>query len=254
MAYIFRKVAVMAALSQEVQPFLRQVGARRLRGGSVAGWEFAFEGKEGLVAVSGMGAEAARQAVSLLFRDYPPEILISLGFGGAVTPAVPAGALVLGEVFWRYEPDTGELGEVATPLFPAAPGDLVQKLKARGLPALVGNIVTTPVIIPKAGQGGALHHLACPVLDLETAALAQAARERNLPFLGLRAVTDAAGEEIPAFLCQAVPEGHPPTLGGALSWLWADIRRLPVLLRLWRRSHLAARRLSQALMVVLAEL
>ncbi|MGQ9688285.1 MAG: phosphorylase family protein [Desulfobaccales bacterium] len=244
----------MAALSQEVQPFLRQVGARRLRGSSVAGWKFAFKGKEGLVAVSGMGAEAAGQAASLLFRDFQPEILISLGFGGAVTPAVPAGALVLGEAYWRFDPDPGELVKVTPPFFPAAPGYLAEKLKAQGLPALVGNIVSTPVIIPKAVQGGPLRHLAGPVLDLETAVLAQAARERNLPFLGLRAVTDAAEEEIPAFLCQAAREGHPPTLGGALFWLLADIRRLPVLLRLWRRSHLAARRLSQALTVVLAEL
>ena len=38
-----------------------------------------------------------------------PELLVSLGFGGALTPGLAAGALVLGETFWRYNPDTRKL-------------------------------------------------------------------------------------------------------------------------------------------------
>jgi hypothetical protein len=68
--------------------------------------------------------------------------------------------------------------------------------------------------------------------------------------VALRAVSDAAGEEIPEFVRLAAREGHLPTVGGVLAWLAADPRRLPVLVLLWRRSRLAARRLAQALEVV----
>ena len=86
---------------------------------------------------------------------------------------------------------------------------------------------------------------------METSAVAAAARESRLPMLAIRAVTDPAGEEIPDFIGQAAQEGRTPTLGMALAWLAADLRRFPVLTRLWQRSRLAARNLAQALEVVL---
>jgi adenosylhomocysteine nucleosidase len=243
--------AVLAALSQEVQPFLRRVGARRLQGSYPPAWDFAFKGKTGVVAVSGMGAEAAARAASWIFQRYQPQALISLGFGGAVTPGLPPGALVLGETYWGYEPETGKLGALPAPPFPATPAELLEKLRSRGLPAFQGSIVTSPKVIHKAGQGGPLQCLAHPVLDMETRVLTLSARQRDVPFLGLRAVTDTAEEEIPELLRQAALKGQMPTVGAALAWLAADPRRLPVLLRLWRRSRLAAERLAQALEVVL---
>jgi hypothetical protein len=64
-------------------------------------------------------------------------------------------------------------------------------------------------------------------------------------------VTDAAGEEIPDFIRQAFQAGNQPSAGTALAWLAADPRRLAALVRLWRRSRLAARYLARALEVVL---
>jgi nucleoside phosphorylase len=129
--------------------------------------------------------------------------------------------------------------------------NLVARLRAAGLPAFRGSIVTTPVIIHKAGQGSALLHLYHPVLDPETGAAAAILRAKNIPFLALRAVTDTCGEEIPDFISQAVRQGNTPTAATALAWLAADPRRLAALVRLWRRSRLAARHLAQALEVVL---
>jgi hypothetical protein len=63
--------------------------------------------------------------------------------------------------------------------------------------------------------------------------------------------TDAAGEEMPDFLIQGYEPGPGPGLRKALSWLAGDPRRLFPLLHLWRRGSLAARRLSQALQVLL---
>jgi len=120
------------------------------------------------------------------------------------------------------------------------------------LPVYRGSLVSTGAIISKAGHGDLLAHLTHPVLDLETSAAATAAQVKNLPFLALRAVTDVAGEEIPDFLAEAVQQGKTPTAAEVLAWLAADPRRVPLLFRLWRRSREAARRLAQALEVILA--
>jgi adenosylhomocysteine nucleosidase len=242
---------LLAALSQEVRPFLRRVRARRLPGGDLPVWEFVSQTGQGVAALSGMGEDAAARAAAWVLERYQPQVFISLGFGGAVTPELGPGAVVLGESYWRYEPEAQALQELTVPPPPAWLEDLVKRLQTAGLPAFRGSVVTTRGIIHKASHASPLQHLVHPVLELETSATAAAAHSRNLPFLALRAVTDAAGEEIPAFLKPAVQEGKTPTVGAALAWLSADPRRLPLLFRLWRRSRLAAMTLAQALEVVM---
>ena len=224
--------ALLAALSQEVQPFLRRVKARRVTEVSLPVWEFPLRAGPGVVVLSGVGQDAAARAAAFLIEHYHPQVFISLGFGGAVTPELPHGALVLGETL-------------------VAMATLVERLKAAGLPAYLGSVVTTPGIINKARQGRALSHLLHPVLDLETSAAVTSLQAQNIPFLALRAVTDTSEEEIPDFISQAIREGKKPTASTALAWLTADPRRLANLLSLWRHSRLAGKHLAQALEVML---
>ena len=244
-------VVLLAALSQEVRPFLRRVQARRVPKDTLPAWEFPLKAGQGVLALSGVGRDAAARAATFLARHYQPQVCISLGFGGAVTPELPHGALVLGETLWRYEPESGALEEIKAPPAPPALAGLVARLRAAGLPAYLGSVVTTPVIIHKAGQGEALEHLRHPVLDLETSAAAASLRGKNVTFLALRAVTDTCEEEIPDFISRAFREGKKPTAATALAWLAADPRRLAALVNLWRHSRLAANRLAQALEVML---
>uniref|UniRef100_A0A7C3Z2A3 Nucleoside phosphorylase domain-containing protein n=1 Tax=Desulfobacca acetoxidans TaxID=60893 RepID=A0A7C3Z2A3_9BACT len=245
--------ALLAALSQEVRPFLRLVGGQRLPGIPLAAWEFACRAGRGVVVLSGLGGDAAARAAAWLLEQCRPQVLVSFGFGGAVTPGLAPGDLVLGEACWRYEPGQGTLRELLAPSPPWALHSLLDRLRAVGLPAFRGSVVTSPAIISKAAQGGPLLGLSHPVLDLETGAAALAAWDKGLPFLALRAVTDPASEEIPDFIAQAVRKRNELTAVDALAWLAADPRRLPALVRLWRRSRLASRRLARALGVVLNE-
>ena len=242
------RVALLAALPWEVQPFFRRVRAQRRTEGSMPLWEFAVGQGRGVAVLAGMGEAAAGRASAWLVDYYHPQVLISLGFGGAVTPELGPGAVVLGDSFWRYEPEGGKLQELPAPK-PAVPlEELLQSFAAAGLSAFQGSIITTPVVIHKANQGSFLSHLSHPVLDMETCAVAASAQTRNVPFL---AITDPAGEEIPDFLKRAARESRVPSVGQALAWLAADLRRLPVLTRLWQHSRLAARNLDQALEVIL---
>ena len=183
-----------------------------------------------------MGASRAAGAAAFLLEHYQPRVIIAAGFGGAVTPELPRGGLVLGETFWRYEPETGKLQGLAAPAAPVALAEVLARLNEAGRPAFRGSMVTTPGIIHKFSQGGPLLGLVHPVLDLETSVLADYARDRGLPFLAVRAVTDAAGEEIPAFIRQAAGAGKTPGLAAVLTWAARDPRRLAELVGLWRRE------------------
>ena len=246
------RIVLLAALPQEVRPFLRHSRARRRRGLPWPAWEFAWGRCGACWRSRGWGPAAVREAAARLIAQFRPHLLVSLGFGGALSPELRPGDLVLGESFWKYDPTTRVLDPITPVPAPPRPlGELLPALMAAGLPALAGSLVTTPWIIHKGRQGEPLTRLPRPVLDLESAVVAELAGAAGLPVLGLRAITDDAAEEIPDFLAPA--ESEPGTVGllDALGWLASDPRRLKDLLLLWRRSRLAAGRLAAALMILL---
>jgi adenosylhomocysteine nucleosidase len=197
-----------------------------------------------------MGAAAARRAGETLVGRLRPEVLVSVGFGGALTPGLAAGDLVLGETFWHYSPDTRELKAGPQPAPPRPLARLCGALQQAGLTTVTGSLVTTSRIIHKGRQGEPLAGLPRPVLDLETFTLAEVAASQGLAFLSLRAITDGPAEEIPEFLHTAGDPGANLGVGAALRWLAADFRRIRDLHFLWRRSRAAARRLAEALTVL----
>jgi adenosylhomocysteine nucleosidase len=242
------RILIMAALPLEVQPFLRQIKAKARGDLGLPAWD--WEAGGAVVALSGMGAAAARRAGETLVGRCRPELLVSVGFGGALTPGLAAGDLVLGETFWHYSPDTRELKAGPQPAPPRSLPRLCDALKQAGLTAVTGSLVTTSRIIHKGRQGEPLAGLPRPVLDLETGVLAELAASQDLAFLSLRAITDGPAEEIPDFLHTAGDPGASLGVGAALRWLAADFRRFRDLLFLWRRSRGAARQLARALTVL----
>jgi adenosylhomocysteine nucleosidase len=245
------RLALLAALPLEVRPFLRASQARPLPEVGLPAWEFQAGEGRGCLALTGMGAEAAGQAALQVLDLWQPEIIVSLGFGGALLPGLAPGQVVLGASFAHYDPETGRLLKVEAPAPPRPLLGLTVSLESAGLTTDIGCFISTPGIIHKERQGGPLRWLAQPVLDLETAAVAGVAGEAGIPFLALRVITDAAGEEIPDFLREGWKPGYGPSLQKALGWLAGDPRRLFAMLHLFRRSRLGARRLAAALEVIL---
>jgi adenosylhomocysteine nucleosidase len=242
------RVAVVAALLWEVRPFLRQVKARKRPGLGLPTWEFSAGGVKGLAALTGMDPAPVRETARHWLAQARPDILLSLGFSGALTPELAPGTLVLGASVWQYDPRRAHLGAAPAPAPPRPLPELLAALTEGGCRAAAGSLVTTPFIIHKQSQGARLLALPHPVLDLESAILAGVAGSEGLPFLGLRAVTDGAGEEVPEFIVQAGGHVGP---GAALAWLARAPLRIRTLFRLWRVSRLAAANLARALAVLL---
>ncbi len=245
-------IAILAALIYEVRPFLRAVKARRRRDLALPAWEFAAGEGRGMLGLSGVGEAATRRAAARLLTLGRPNILLSVGFAGGLTQEVEPGAVVAGAAYYHYSFKTEVLREISPPPGLPAAGDLAQRLAATGLPAFPGSMVTAPVILDKARLAAICRHLAYPVLDQETGAAAEVAAAHGTPFLGLRAMTDAAGEEIPGFIAKAMNDHQTPGPLMALGWLARDPRRIAPLIHYWRRSALAARNLARAMEVLLS--
>lgn len=244
-------LAILAALIYEVRPFLRAVKARPRRDLAVPLWEFAAGRGKGVVGLSGVGEAAARRAAARLMTLGRPQVLLSVGFAGGLSPEVVPGAVVAGASYYHYSPKTEVLREIPVPSTSPGAADVAQRLAGAEAPAFAGSIITTPIILDKAGLSATLPNLPYPVLDQETGAAAEVAAAHGAPFLGLRAVTDGAGEKIPDFIAKAMNAHKTPGPGLALGWLARDPRRAVHLVHFWRRSRLAAHNLARALEVLL---
>ena len=136
--------------------------------------------EEVVVFHTGVGAASAREALDRFWQRHGGggiDAVLGAGFAGALDPSLAAGALVL----W---------GE-SSPWLAGARAAL-------GNRACVGALASSPEPLetPRAKRQWARLTGAVAV-DMETASVAAFCREKGVPFLALRAISDTAREELP---------------------------------------------------------
>lgn len=106
-----------------------------------------------------------------------PDIVISAGFAGGLTPEAQVGDLVIGQNF-------------------TDPG-LLEKLS--GLPGWrLGDLYTADAIVEISAEKLRLGaSTGAVVADLETAHLAEVCQRRGIPLVSIRCISDAAGDDMP---------------------------------------------------------
>jgi hypothetical protein len=83
-------------------------------------------------------------------------------------------------------------------------------------------------------------------VDMESSAVARAARDAGLPFAVLRVVIDAAGRDLPPAAMAAMAPGGGIDLGGLARELWREPRQIAGLISLSRDAAVARRALGRA--------
>src|SRR5208283_3031530 len=95
-----KPVAIVTAMRMELAPLLRGKRAQQVDGVEL------FEIESAMVALSGIGKNAARRAAEAVIRYAQPELLVSAGIAGAASPK-----LKVGDVGWAREVVDAETGE-----------------------------------------------------------------------------------------------------------------------------------------------
>jgi nucleoside phosphorylase len=245
------KILLVMSSPEELRPFLHKVRHRRVSFRGRKAWNFQGPGYTGLALLAGMGGTAPRDLTAQAVTATAPHVVLVAGFGGALTALPPPGGLLIASECWRWASISGPLTKINfSP--PAPPPTLASLLQDQGLPAFTGALVTTPRVTPKGSLPDQIFFLPKPVLDLESAEVADAIRTYNLPFLAVRAITDGVGEEIKEFLADIINQHQGVPLSRLFPALCAAPHRVGYCLHLWRRSLLAGRNLAEALDLVLA--
>ena len=220
-------VGIVSALAAEA----RHLGPTTQRRGALA---VLADGT--LLVVSGIGGSAAARGARALI-DAGATALISWGMAGGLDPAFATGTIFLpGEVISR------DGAGVKTARYWR---ERLSTAVAAHCPVACGKLLTSPqAILSIAGKAAAFRETGAAAVDMESLAVAEVARSRELPFIAVRVIVDTADDILPrAVMAAAGSAGH-LQIGRLIASLAVAPGDLAALIRLLRRYRAASRSLG----------
>ena len=245
-------IGLIAAMTQESDAVLRCVkGWKRIAMGPFSGKSFILSGQICLLITSGMGIRRASEAARNLVEMNIPRMLISFGIAGAVEAVLQIGDVITVDAVCRLEQ------QVRGPLLPLAPWSVaaqeaaVRVLSKRGARLWSGTAVTT-----KGSQVDEepLKKLKHPILEMETAGIAQVAASNKIPILSLRAISDGPRDPIPFDLGEMMDEDANLQAGRLLRTIIRHPRIILQSRRLMRNTRIASDNAAIALIAALSQM
>jgi adenosylhomocysteine nucleosidase len=188
-----------------------------------------------LLAVSGMGCKAARNAAERLI-DAGATSLVSWGLAGGLDPDLEAGAVcVPREVI---APDGSRLATERS----------WQEALSSSVPhrCRIGNdalLTAERALETTADKSAARRATGACAVDMESSAVAQVAEAHGVPFIAVRVIVDTARDSIPPAVARASRAGK-VRLGRLILGLIRSPLEMGSLLRLARRYRVALRSLQ----------
>jgi adenosylhomocysteine nucleosidase len=240
-------VAFIGAMRQETRPLLRLVGpSRRDWVGRFPCFLFELGGRECVLMETGVGIARATDGARALLSLFRPGLVVSFGIAGAPREGLAIGDVVAARSVHRLKAGTTGPALPLSALSDVAFGAAADALRPSGSRLLRGCVITTWGEQVFSADSAAMEN---PVLEMETAGVAEACAEAGVPLLSLRAVSDSVEQPLPFSLSDYLDERQQLLVGKLVG---AVIRRpslLPAFLRLGRNAQRAA---SNAATVALA--
>jgi len=200
------KIAMVAALEREVRPLVK--GWRRVEREYLDRRFKFFESGQAVLVCGGIGAETARRATEAVIALYRPELVQSVGFAGALDPAL-------------------RVGEIFSPsrVIDARDGSRVEIATGRGVLVSAALIAGPEQKLKLAESYGA------QAVDMEAAAVARGAQASGVRFMAVKAISDESSFAMPAMDRFIGGDGQFRTLSfvtfaGFRPWLWPRVIHL----------------------------
>ncbi|MBL0225236.1 MAG: hypothetical protein IPQ16_06540 [Geobacteraceae bacterium] len=247
------KIGIITAMPEETAAIIRTLQqVRKIRPDGRTLHLAQFYGHEIIVAEAGMGFANATTAARQLLGEQRPGLLISAGFCGGVSTELQVGDTVVASGLTIVS-EKG-LQEVLVTI-PAVCRDFVTCQAVEGRRVFGGLFSTTASIMQKSRLATLLAANApFPVVEMESSAIALAAEENGIPFIGIRTVSDPFDEELDFSLDEFCDRQMRIRIPRVLLTVARKPLIIPQLIRLARNSSIAAARLSDSFGRLLAVL
>lgn len=178
-------IGIISATKDEISVFLESLTEKKL---SVYGKSTFIEGRflniNVTVAISGVGIKRARNCTNTLINKFKPTTIISAGFAGALNPKLGLSDIVVAD--WTLSLKNNE--KLA----------LKNKLPYIASKYKNGGVLTESSFINTKGKKLDLFvKSSAEIVDMETWAIADAARQLDTPVISVRAVSDLTSQHLP---------------------------------------------------------
>jgi adenosylhomocysteine nucleosidase len=199
--------------------------------------------------VGGAGGDAAGRATRLLIDGHRPRLILSPGFAGGLDPTLARGTIAY--------PRRAVTRAGGPPIDVAAAGQGTAPASAPGGPSHgdLAIVSVDAVVTTAAAKRDLAAATGASLVDLETYAVATAARAAGLPCISIRVVSDDASQDLPREIAALVqPQSGMRRLGAALAGIGRRPRAALDMWHLWEHAVVDGRTLAGAIRTFLAGL
>jgi adenosylhomocysteine nucleosidase len=239
-------IAFLGALKEEVSGLRRRMNLEEVPVGPAChlhGGE--YRGRRVLLAQTGIGRERAEAATRVILERYAVTTLVSFGVGGALASQLRVGDVV---VCSTLHCATGWTEGAKKPRPYDSDARLLclatRALEGTGVRFCIGSGVTAPQLIGRPerkqelGQSFQAH-----IVDMESYWIARIASDSQIPFVAVRAISDAQRHALPPFI-QILTANGERQWRTAISYLLRHPPHLTALIGLSRNVRRASRSLT----------
>lgn len=244
-------------MPEEIEPLLGLLGSyRKEKAGPLNLYRFSLAAGEVYLIESGLGPAKAEFAVQMLLTVASPAVIINFGFAGAITAGLAVGDLIVANrIFSCRGNSLSEQFNLDYDLADRLALVLAKGCAAEPFQVYRGTCITSGVIEAKGLLAEVLPEgLTNPVLDMETAAIAQAAARAGIPIISLRGISDDAEENLGFSMEEFTDRELNIRIGRILLTVLRKPWIIPQLVRLAGNSRRAGRNLALGIKIVLRSL
>ena len=190
-------IAILGAVSEEIAGIKREINIYdRVRLDKSEAWFGKYQGRNIVLVRTGVGRKRAQNATQQVIDKFNPEVIISMGYAGALTEGLNVGDLFVASTILSPESDSNSF-EMDDPknlkwleLAKKTPPPENVKLK-------IGRLITVDMVVhtPKAKKELGSRFRA-EAVEMETLEIALLTRVNQIAFISIRGISDAVNHEL----------------------------------------------------------
>ena len=190
-------IAILGAVTEEIAGIKREINiSDRVRLDKSEAWFGKYQGRNIVLVRTGVGRKRAQNATQQVIDKFNPEVIISMGYAGALTDGLNVGDMFVASTIFSPESDSNSF-EMDDPknlkwleLAKKTPPPENVKLK-------IGRLITVDMVVhtPKAKKELGSRFRA-EAVEMETLEIALLARVNKIAFISIRGISDAVNHEL----------------------------------------------------------
>ncbi|MFA5289489.1 MAG: 5'-methylthioadenosine/adenosylhomocysteine nucleosidase [Candidatus Izemoplasmatales bacterium] len=198
-------IAIIGAMDLEIQHLLEDLQeTRRVNFADKVAYIGQLDGKDVVIALSGVGKVNAAMTTSVLCHEFPLQCIINIGVAGGVN-AAKVGDIVLAEGLAYFDVSLNGIDDVpygqmgSDPLIVRADEGMLHRgenlLETLGYSYLKGLVVSGDTFVTELNTLEKIQQVLSQIVacEMEGMAIALTAYKYRIPFLSIRGISDVVG-------------------------------------------------------------